>query len=606
MFAIPHVKMNQLLLIAGSIALGVVGFSALCALIHTELPFPMAYAVLAGLSIASFLFWKKSRKANRRLPQGAMAIAILIATGTTMVLATAYQLAAYISLPVDLLSFSESPFVNDILKLRLGLPIYTPPQDNNSYPYTPGTQILTYLISAAFGHGDSIPFYRAVQFCYVILAAVVATVICDLLARRALSEIEYRHRPLWITAWFTFFFLLSTDARFNLYTHSLHNDGLALLVSISAYWLIVRHSVAPRRWLLVLMAVLPALGFMVKQNQLMWAGIFFLYLATSRHVSWRQLWLFLLGSVLSIALTVGGCYLLWGDPFLYWIFRALGDKQVSLLRSVQHLFQAGIYVIMGLLGGWVLVLRGSSRTLSVLWVCWLLIFGTEVYSSGIGWQANHLGPGIMLSACWFFTALVKVWPTTESTGVWWRTRIQEGVAVCIVISLFGVLGFVRMPQNPIPSDFFRYVADIEREFQGHDEGNVLLDYGTWIYLRKNILMKDRSAPVSLHAGKNQPEVNHAMLAATIKRIEDQTYDKILARQLDTEHSAYDFQNRGSGVKAAILSNYHEAGRIPAVQGIEQWWPTHLVSEIIVFAPNRAQKEPSPPRAPATTLTMRSR
>jgi hypothetical protein len=78
-----------------------------------------------------------------------------------------------------------------------------------------------------------------------------------------------------------------------------------------------------------------------------------------------------------------------------------------------------------------------------------------------------------------------------------------------------------------------------------------------------------------------------MLAETIKRIENKTYEKILARQLDTEHTAYDFQNRGSGVKSAILANYQEINRIPAVQGIHDWWPTHLVNEIVVLVPKKS-------------------
>jgi hypothetical protein len=156
----------------------------------------------------------------------------------------------------------------------------------------------------------------------------------------------------------------------------------------------------------------------------------------------------------------------------------------------------------------------------------------------------------------------------------------------MLVLLFGALGLVREPRNPIPPDFFRYVADIEEEFQGADPEKVLLDTGTWIYLRENILMKDRSAPVSLHVGMNQPEINQGMLEATIKRIEQKTYHKILARQLDTGQSWYDFQDRGSGVKRAILENYNEVGRIPGVQGIEQWWPNHLVADILVFVPKQ--------------------
>jgi hypothetical protein len=158
--------------------------------------------------------------------------------------------------------------------------------------------------------------------------------------------------------------------------------------------------------------------------------------------------------------------------------------------------------------------------------------------------------------------------------------------VSIVVLLFGALGFISDPRNPVPEDFYRYVADIEAEFNGYDADKILLDTGTWIYLENNLLMKDRSAPVSLHVGSNQPNINTAMLEETIGRIETQQYEKILARQLDTGDTWYDFQDRGSGVKSAILSNYHEISRIRAVEGIEKWWPIHLISEIIVYVPNR--------------------
>ena len=112
-----------------------------------------------------------------------------------------------------------------------------------------------------------------------------------------------------------------------------------------------------------------------------------------------------------------------------------------------------------------------------------------------------------------------------------------------------------------------------------------MDTGTWIYFRENVLMKDRSATISIHVGSNQPEISHEMLSETIERIEIKTYDKILARKLDTGDTWYDFQDRGSGVKDAILENYHIVRRIPAVQGIQDWWPLHLIEEILVLEPN---------------------
>lgn len=592
--AISAGKTSQTLLVFGSLIAGASGFLVFCRLVGAPLPAWSSYAMFGGaiIALAVFTLLFFNSKTRESLSQGALGIAALMMAGTVLALSTAYQLAAYLGLPVDLLSFSESPFVNDILKFRLGAPIYTPPQDNNSYPYTPGAPILTYLISAAFGHGDSIPFYRVVQFSYVVLACVVATSVCDLLARALLSDDEYRNRFLWAPVWFLFLFLLATDRRFNLYTHSLHNDGLALLVSASAYWLIARHALTRRQWLVVVMAVLPALGFLVKQKQLMWAGIFLVYLLAVGSVPRRQVLLFLFCSAISVSVAVGTCYLLWGDNFVWWVFVGLGSKQVSFLRIVQHLFDARNYAMMGLFAGWLLVLRNGSRMAAALWVSWLLAFGIQTYTSGVAWVTNHLGSGVLLSGCWFFVALIKIWPVAEGRASL-LNRFQEGAAVLMVILLFSALGFARKPRNPIPPDFNRYVADIEKEFQGERAEKVLLDNGTWIYLRDKVVMKDRSAPVSLHVGKNQPEINRAALAETIERIEQKSYDKILARQIFTDQSAYDFQDRGSGVKAAILANYVEVRRIPGVQGIHEWWPMSMIADISVMVPKTLGAHPSP-------------
>lgn len=85
-----------------------------------------------------------------------------------------------------------------------------------------------------------------------------------------------------------------------------------------------------------------------------------------------------------------------------------------------------------------------------------------------------------------------------------------------------------------------------------------------------------------------------MLAATIKRIENKTYDKILARQVEPGegwNTRFDYQDRGSGVKDAILANYCEIRRIPGVKGIrEEWWLKGLIAEVLIFVPmNGAEK-----------------
>jgi hypothetical protein len=577
--------------IAGSIAMGAAGVIVVARLgglmVVSGGSLALGVATLVML-IAAIVAVRAARTHKGAADLHAIGLATLVVFATTLVLAMLVQNAFYLSLPVDLLSFAESPFINDILKLRLGDPIYTPPGDNNSYPYTPGAPLLTYGLAVLVGLGDSIPAMRTIQFGYVVLAAAVATGVVDMLARIALASGDLKHRPVWLVFSALFLLLAATDARFNPYVHSLHNDGLALLISVTCYWVLVRHALTRRAWLLGAMAVLPALGFLVKQNHLLWAGVFAVYLIAVGGVPRRHVLGYLTGVALAVAAAVVTCVALWGDAFLWWVFVGLGAKQVSPFRTILHLFDAGAYGIMGLLAAWSLVLARPNRTTTALWISWVTVFLLQVYTSGVAWVTNHIGPSAVIAACWGLVAVMRVWPRPLG-GTWWRAT-HEAVAVGVMLLLFGVLGFVREPRNPIPADFARYVADIEREFEGLPPDRVLLDHGTWIYYRHGIIAKDRSAPVALHAGQNQPTINHAALVDTIDRIERQAYDRVLARQLDTDQSAYDYDNRGSGVKAAILSRYHEVRRIPAVEGISRWWPLHMVSEIIVLEPSGSPAE----------------
>ena len=591
--------------ILAAVAAGALTFLASSHAFHLALPVPR-WAALASVIVLAVIaalargLWQRDTRSP--IPGDVLAISVLTATGVLVALVTLYHMAAYIALPVDLLSFSESPFVNDIIKFRTGAPIYTPLEDNSSYPYTPGAPILTWLIAAAVGDGGSIPTLRAVQFMYVLIAAVVATSLCDLLARLFLTAQEYRYRALWLAAWLPLLVLAVTEPRFNLYIHSLHNDGLALLVSMVAFWLIARYALAPRTWIIVVMSVLPAIGFFIKQNQLLWAGVFALFLLAVRVPRRRFIWFFLATSAAVVAV-VAGCLLAWGDEFRYWIFEALGDKQVSLARSIRHLLLAGVYGAMGLFSGWVLVPRQRSREKTVVWLCWALVFGLGAYTSGIGFQVNHLGPSVVAAICWFLLAMVKIWPLAGSEAPRWRAYADGFVPAAIIVLIFGSQGMAREPKNPIPADFTRYIREIEAEVGKAPLDRVLMDAGSWMYLPANLVMKDRSAPVSLHAGTNQ-EINRKALAATIRRIEERQYDKILAREIDTDQSWYDFQDRGSGVKAAMLANYHMVRRIPGVRGINRWWPTHLISEVVVLEPNGSANKPLQQGARQLTETSR--
>jgi len=101
----------------------------------------------------------------------------LLLAGTSTALVSSYLFGAsfYIFYPADFLMWSETDFVNDILKFRTGHPLFSAEVNNESYTYTPGSQILTYFLASITGHATSLPAYRCVQILYTLLAVLVAT-----------------------------------------------------------------------------------------------------------------------------------------------------------------------------------------------------------------------------------------------------------------------------------------------------------------------------------------------------------------------------------------------------------------------------------------------
>jgi hypothetical protein len=504
-----------------------------------------------------------------------------------MCLVFAYRVACLLAVPVDLVSYSEAGFVNDILRLRLGLPIYAPPLENQSTVYTPGSPILTAWVASLFTDPLNIRALRTIQFGYVILAVAAATVAADRLARLVAPD-QYRDPWRWMSWWAPMFFLVAVDPLFNPYTPSLNSDGLALGASMIAFLLMTQHALAPRGWHLVAMAILPAAGFFVKQNLLSWIGLFGIYLLAARGLRFRAWCIFMAAAGLLGVGAIAAAYWQWGPEFWFWAFTSYSPKTISLARSGQHFLAAGTYLAFGIAAGWLLLgrpLDGPNRRAMAAWVVWLAHLVLHAYTSGFAWALNHLGPSVVMAAVWFAATAVCLWPREHQYRETWRFTVGQGLAAGFVLGVVGGLGFAREPRSPVPPDLSRYVAAIDAEFAGADPSRVLMDHGSWIYAQRRTVMKDRGYATHVHLEPNQP-ITHAMLAGTIERIQSGVYDKILVRELDAGKSSYDFLNRGSGLREAIHQHYTEVRRIPAVAGVREWWPPHMLGEIQVFERRR--------------------
>ncbi len=526
-----------------------------------------------------------SLSVRRRISPGGMGVVVLTIISVLLVAIYIYRVSFFVRFPADILLWSESDFVNDILKFKIGYPIYSPQVNSESFMYTPGAQILTYLIALPFSDA-SIPLWRFVQLVYVFIASVVSVLSCQMLINDSLSKLRSGERMLWYAFLLPFFFLISTNSVTNPYVQFLHNDALALLISSIAYFLLLKYMTDRNIYILVLMALIPGAGFLVKQSLAIWAFLYCIYIVLfDKPRSIIRIFVFSITSFGSVILSIAGCYIIWGDDFIYWCFLLMGKESVSLLRSFQHIMDAWVYFVAGLFGGLVLIIERNRYQLVGAWVIGMLLILIEGYTSGLGWMLNHMGPGSLIAGMWFTGAVIAIWIRFFAIN----SRLSNitdwlcvGIIVAIISFVFNGLGFVRMPLKPLPDDTYRYVRDIEKEFDGVAVDRVLLDGGTWVYYKKGIVMKDRGLSfVDRGLGETGD------FSGMIKRLRQKYYSKILVRNLDAPNFIYDYWlwPKSSGIRHILLDNYKVAGYIKEVHKSKHYEvPYYFFDKLAILVP----------------------
>ena len=494
-----------------------------------------------------------------------------------------FEATYFIQFPADILIWSESDFVNDILKLQLGYPLYSAEANNESFFYTPGSQLLTFVLASLTGQGRSIAAFRVIQVGFTIGAAIMAVQSWRILVRHA-GGAERRGAGPWIWLVTGFLLLCATNQVTNSFNQFIHNDALAQLVSVAAFWLLLRYALDGRRGALWLMALVPALGFFVKQSLGIWAPLYVGYLLVfERPRSWTRIGVFTVAAFGLIAAALAAGTALWGPHFRYWVLDAMANHPVNPLRSVQHLLDAWGYFAIGLAGGW-FVIRGE-RQLQLLgtWLVGMGLLAIETYTSGVAWMLNHLGPGSLIAGIWFAAALPRIGEAIDTAAAGWIARyLRPALAAGVFVLLLQGLGMIRIPLPPLSPDADRYVRDIEAEFAGANARRVLVDVGTWPYFERRILMRDR-APAIGERGYSQT----GDFSGFLGRLSRQEYDKILVRNYHSGDFWYDHEmwSVPSGIRAALETWYTEDHVIPRVQPDRpQSYTTYSFSDISVLVP----------------------
>jgi hypothetical protein len=536
------------------------------------------------LAATVFLLWWRERPTVESVACSVLFAAMVVLLGLDL-----YWMWGQVRVPADILIWSESEFVNDIIKLRTGYPLFSAQANNESFNYNPGSQALTWLIARLLGQGGSIPFYRAIQVGYTFLATVLALLSARRLMR--LAGVDLRRRgAAWASAiGLPALFLVATNPQSNPFAQDLHNDALALLVCALGFWLLLVY--VERRDLRVLAAItlIPAIGFSVKQSLLIWGPIYFLFLvAFDVPRSWKRAVAFGAGS----AAVVGGLLLaanaLWGEDYWYWTMTVLGSHGVSPLRAVSHAIDLWIYWAFGVSAGLILLRGPRARMLIGPYLVWLFLLGTETYTSGIAWMLNHTGPGCLLAACWFLAAMARLGADLPLTTPRFERVVRAVGAAGLALLVLGGLGLARVPLPSVSPDVERYVSQIEAEFAGEPVDRVLLDAGSWIYARSDVVMKDRASNIGERGYSRTAD-----FSGILGRIRRHEYRKILLRDYHEGDLWYDHEiwSVSSGIRAALNENYREVRTIPAVRSSVPGEPVrYLFHAVSVLEPRSSGGE----------------
>jgi hypothetical protein len=540
--------------------------------------------MFAALLMAALGLYLARARGNVRPDTGGLVF--LCGCAVLLLAAYFYWVSWYVWFPADILIWSEGDFVNDIIKFSVGYPLYSPQVNNDSFTYVPGAQLLTYLLAFLAAKGSSIPVYRCIQVGFTAAAAFMAELCCRRVLRISGVRTPGGQEWLWSAFRYGALLLIATNSITNRFTHNLHGDALAQLATLTAYYLLLVYIDTGRRRTLVAMAFVGPAGFLIKQSLLIWVPWYCGFLLIWRP-GWRRLAVFAGSTIGLIGATVGLCYVIWGEPFFYWVFHVLGAHGVSPLRSFQHVLDAWVYFAVGLLGG-VAVLRGRQPgPLMGAWLIWLGLITLEAYTSGIAWMLNHIGPGCLIAGVWFLAGLMVVWERMAES--WERPGVSDwmasGALAGSVALLFSGMGLVRIPVQPLSNDAYRYVNEIEAQFRDQASNRILLDAGSWIYARDRVVMGDRAPSIGERGSSSTGD-----FSGILSRIAQKHYAKILVRDFHDADFWYEHFSwpKPSGIREALRRNYQETGRIRAVTasvtGKDRAEDPYLFGEVTILEP----------------------
>lgn len=528
--------------------------------------------------------------ADTRVPSQSPAWYFVIGALAVAVVAILTAMAARARYPLDLLLWSESSFLQDMLKLHQGLCPYQSADDNNSFVYNLGAPLVTWAIASACGGYRSLGFCRWLQIAFSLAACGLAAFSLWQLTRRE-SEVRRRVTPMAVAlGLFTVVGVLNpVTAPF---VDLLHNDALVLLTCAAGLAALASYGQMPRTWWFVLAVPLPALAVLMKQTgYVVWVGLVAGVAIQERRL--KPALGFALASGLLIA-SASAALAVWSHGWWsFWTVRVLSKQQIvwSLGIAIAKLAVPALAPLAVICAGCAVWAARRWRTDRARTYLAVLLYGALLtgasaatsFKYGTAWS-NHWG-----AACLVMVTLGAA-SVALALGVadgWPSGRWANAAAAAWL--LFAAAALHQWDRNVPTPDHYRYAAHLNQAFRAKAPERTLLDHGTVMYLLCDVVPRDRGNTVLEAVGGGLGKLD-----ATVDRIMGQQYDRILI------HDKYGPVWYGRDVMRAVEKAYELKARIPGVPGAGRtdYLLGYLMTDVLVFEP-----KPLPPAGEAPAFVL---
>jgi hypothetical protein len=436
---------------------------------------------------------------RRATPRGMRAVAAL---ALLLFLLLLVELGLRVGYPCDLLAWSESPFMTNLLKLAHGLPIYGDPSDLNSYIYSPGLEYLTYAVLAPFGLALDVRWCRLVNLLVGLAAAVCAGTLIGRVAG-PLRGTRYDRRLILVCSCATALVVFERQT-----ADVLHPDNLLLLDGALALLLCYEALHRGSRSLAIVAIAVAGLGIAVKQTALLAPLGTTVALVLGRRWGVRGV------TLLTVVFATTGAFATWfllGDPNRrFFVLDVPGSQAMvygDILVSLESFCRGHRLLLLAMAPfSAATILRAEPRAGRDFLLAWVALGLGDAAPSALAalkFMGSDNNFGLSSLWLWLVNAVAVVYLGDRAR----RPGEMAGLSELIACLSAGVLLSLVPMSLPPPAAAYRYCDDIVAAV-GADlrvGRRVMLSKGTTPLLRNGSFRVplDRSAPITdvMWAGK---------------------------------------------------------------------------------------------------------